>query len=84
MASKSFLHVGCGPQTKHSLKGFGSEDWTEVRYDIDPNVHPDILGSITDMSAVESESVDAIYSSHNVEHVYPHQVPRCCASSIEF
>jgi SAM-dependent methyltransferase len=27
-----------------------------------------------DMAAVESESFDAIYSSHNIEHLYPHQV----------
>ena len=47
-----------------------------MRFDIDPNVNPDILGTITDMSGVESESVDAVYSSHNVEHVYPHQVPQ--------
>ena len=27
------------------------------------------------MSQVASGSVDAIYSSHNIEHVYPHEVP---------
>jgi SAM-dependent methyltransferase len=27
------------------------------------------------MSLVETGSVDAIYSSHNIEHVYPHEVP---------
>jgi ubiquinone/menaquinone biosynthesis C-methylase UbiE len=30
---------------------------------------------MTDMSAVAFESVDAIYSSHNIEHLYPHEVP---------
>ena len=30
---------------------------------------------MTDMSAVASESVDAIFSSHNIEHLYPHEVP---------
>jgi predicted SAM-dependent methyltransferase len=29
---------------------------------------------MTDMSRVESESVDAIFSSHNIEHLYPHEV----------
>jgi ubiquinone/menaquinone biosynthesis C-methylase UbiE len=28
-----------------------------------------------DMAAVDSGSVDAIYSSHNIEHVYAHEVP---------
>ena len=27
-----------------------------------------------DMSAVADKSVDAIFSSHNIEHVYPHEV----------
>jgi predicted SAM-dependent methyltransferase len=30
---------------------------------------------MTDMSAVASESVNAIFSSHNIEHLYPHEVP---------
>ena len=53
---KNFLHVGCGPQYKDSLKGF--KDWQEIRFDIDPKVKPDILGSLTDMSAVEDKSVE--------------------------
>jgi hypothetical protein len=72
---KSFLHVGCGPQDKTGLKGFSSSDWKEIRFDIDKNVKPDIEGTLTDMRAVETGSVDAIYSSHNIEHVYPHEVP---------
>ena len=30
---------------------------------------------MTDMSSVETSSVDAVFSSHNVEHLYPHEVP---------
>ncbi len=30
---------------------------------------------MTDMSAVANASVDAIFSSHNIEHLYPHEVP---------
>lgn len=72
---KSFLHVGCGPQNKSSLKGFNSVDWHEVRFDIDKSVMPDIEGTLTNMAAVASASFDAIYSSHNIEHLYPHEVP---------
>lgn len=50
-------------------------DWSEIRLDIDPSAQPDIVGTMTDMSNVESASVDAIYSSHNIEHLYPHDVP---------
>jgi ubiquinone/menaquinone biosynthesis C-methylase UbiE len=27
------------------------------------------------MSAVATASVDAVYSSHNIEHLYPHEIP---------
>jgi hypothetical protein len=73
---KVFLHVGCGRQRKaNTTRGFNSDQWGEIRLDIDPSVAPDIVGTMTDMSAVASASVDAIYSSHNIEHVYAHEVP---------
>ncbi|MCL7466103.1 methyltransferase domain-containing protein [Phaeovulum sp. NW3] len=73
---KSQLHVGCGPKRKgQTLPAFQSTDWREVRFDIDESVSPDIVGTMTDMSAVESASMDALFSSHNVEHLYPHEVP---------
>jgi protein O-GlcNAc transferase len=75
-ATKTVLHVGCGPYHPDSLpERFRTDEWQEVRLDIDPAVRPNIIGSITDMSAVPRDSVDAVYSSHNVEHVYYHQVP---------
>lgn len=33
------------------------------------------VGTMTDMASVASESGDAIFSSHNIEHLYPHEVP---------
>lgn len=80
---KSFLHVGCGPKRKdRTTKGFNTPGWTEIRLDIDASVQPDVIGTMTDMSAVASESVDAIYSSHNIEHLYPHEVPLAFAEFI--
>lgn len=71
-----FLHVGCGPKRKDgTTAGFNTQDWSEIRFDIDESVAPDLVGTMTDMSSVASESVDAIYSSHNIEHLYPHEVP---------
>lgn len=79
----TFLHVGCGPKRKdRTTRGFASPEWTELRLDIDPSVAPDIIGTMTDMAAVESGSVDAIYSSHNIEHLYPHEVPVALAEFI--
>ena len=71
---KTFLHVGCGPQNKSQIKGFDNDDWKEIRFDIDENVNPDIVGTLTDMKLVKTGSVDAVYSSHNIEHIYPHEV----------
>jgi ubiquinone/menaquinone biosynthesis C-methylase UbiE len=69
------LHVGCGAATIEKMpKGFKDGSWEEVRFDINPAVRPDVLGTITDMSAVQTNSVDAVYSSHNIEHVYSHEV----------
>jgi SAM-dependent methyltransferase len=71
---KTFLHVGCGPKRKdRTTSGFA--EWSELRFDIDESVQPDLVGTMTDMSSVSSDSVDAVFSSHNIEHLYPHEVP---------
>ncbi len=72
---KTFLHVGCGNQNKSDLFGFNNDKWKEIRLDIDKKVNPDIVGSLIDMKSVETGSVDAVYSSHNIEHIFPHEVP---------
>ena len=72
---KTFLHVGCGSIVKSQIKGFNNDNWKEIRFDIDKNANPDIVGTLTDMSLVETGSVDAVYSAHNIEHIYPHEVP---------
>ncbi len=77
---KTFLHIGCGPKRKDkTTRGFNTPDWNELRFDIDASVAPDIIGTMTDMSGVTSSSVDAIFSSHNIEHLYPHEVPMALA-----
>jgi SAM-dependent methyltransferase len=71
------LHVGCGAADAGKLPAewFPAAGWREIRLDIDPAVAPDIIASITDMPAVGTSSVDAVWSAHNVEHLYPHEVP---------
>jgi len=71
-----FLHVGCGPKRKNlTVQAFAAADWEEVSLDIDRSVKPDIVDSLPDLSRVESNSFDAVYSAHNIEHLYPHEVP---------
>ena len=72
---KTLLHVGCASLNISHIKGFSIDDWTEIRFDIDESRNPDIVGTLTDMSLVETGSVDAIYSAYNIDHIYPHEVP---------
>jgi SAM-dependent methyltransferase len=70
------LHVGCGIFDTEKLPPiFRHSSWREIRLDIDPEVKPDVVASITDMQVISDTTVDAVYSSHNVEHLYPHDVP---------
>lgn len=70
------LHVGCGMSPRERLPGiFQQPEWQEVRYDIDPAVRPHIVGSIIDMSSVPNASMDAVWSSHNLEHLNSFEVP---------
>lgn len=73
---KTFLHVGCGPSRKNqTTAGFNTDEWREIRFDIDPSVQPDVTGTMLDMVALPDGSVDAVFSSHNIEHLFPHEVP---------
>lgn len=72
----TFLHIGSGSKTKaDTTPGFARPEWQELRLDIDPASKPDIVADMTDMSAVATASVDALFSSHSLEHLYPHQAP---------
>ena len=76
MTTKTFLHVGCGQKTKsQTTRGFADQAWAEVRFDINPEARPDIVGTMVDMASVKTGSMEAIFSSHNIEHLYPHEVP---------
>ena len=69
-----FLHIGCGPKRKdRTTNVFNTDAWEEVTFDIDSECNPDVIGSMTDLSMIESNSFDAVYSSHNIEHLYMHE-----------
>jgi len=72
---KLVLNSGCGFYNPERLPLiFQNPSWQEIRVDIDPQVKPDVITSTTDLSHFQNHSVDAVYSSHNLEHLYIHDV----------
>jgi hypothetical protein len=72
---KVVVNVGCGPSlvlTRTAL----FNDWRQLRVDIEESVNPDIIADLTDLSPIPTGRADAIWSSHCLEHLYQHQVPR--------
>jgi SAM-dependent methyltransferase len=47
--------------------------------DIDPRGKPDVLCDARELATLEAGRFDAIYCSHNLEHYFPHDVPRVLA-----
>ena len=75
-AERVVLHVGCGPYNPNKLHAaFRKEGWRELRVDINPNVKPDIVASMLAMPMIAAATVDGVWSSHNIEHLYAHEVP---------
>jgi SAM-dependent methyltransferase len=74
--AKIVLNVGCGYPSRQGLhSAYQSAEWRELRLDINPDVNPDVLCSMTDMHPIASGTIDAVWSSHNLEHLQRHEVP---------
>lgn len=83
LAVKTVLNVGCGYPLRQRLhRHFHGPGWREIRLDVDPAVRPDVVCSMTDIRPVAADSVDAIWSSHNLEHLQRHEVPLALAEFI--
>jgi predicted SAM-dependent methyltransferase len=71
------LNAGSGyyaPERLHPA--FRGPAWREIRLDIDPRARPDVIGSVTDMSRIADASFDAVWCSHNLEHLHSYEVPK--------
>ncbi len=67
---RRLLHVGCG--TDPAWPCF--EHCQETRLDINPEVEPDLIASMTDLGQIGE--YDHILCSHALEHLYPHEVKK--------
>src|SRR5215471_8361401 len=73
-----FVNAGCGPADGSRIPAF-FHLWQQIRVDIDPDLKPDVVANIADLSAVPDETVDAVWSAHCIEHLFPHEVPMALA-----
>ncbi|MEH6951372.1 methyltransferase domain-containing protein [Nitrobacter sp. NHB1] len=70
------LNAGSGPGSARRIARMVDEqDLKEVRFDIDPGVEPDVVGSILELEkSFDPQSFDVIWSSHVLEHLYAHEI----------
>lgn len=80
MALRQWLNIGSGVAGSGlHPPGMTDPDWVEVRLDADSAVQPDVLAAANDLSLVADGSMDAVFSSHCIEHLYLDQaVPALC------
>ena len=74
------VNLGSGPKGSTRLPAMFAE-WRELRVDIDAKAVPDLLADVTDLSAIESGSVDAVWSAHCIEHLYLSDVGKAIAGA---
>ncbi len=69
-----FLNVGGGSKSIPVPDYY--QGWVHLLLDIDPAGNPDIVCDARELTTLDPAIVDAIYCSHNLEHYYPHDVPK--------
>ncbi len=78
---KRIMNAGSGASSSARLRQFfPAASYQEIRLDIDPEVRPDLVASLCDMSeVVEDASFDVVWSSHSLEHLHDHEAPLALA-----
>jgi SAM-dependent methyltransferase len=70
-----FINGGCGLPDNGRLPAF-FRDWRQIRVDVDPSMHPDVVANIADLSVIPDGSADAVWSAHCMEHLFAYEVPK--------
>jgi len=79
-SQRLLVNLGAGPRESAWVSPYFRE-WRQMRVDLDPAMEPDLLADITDLSAIETGSVDAVWTSHCLEHLFAHQVNQAIAEA---
>lgn len=69
---KKFINIGASTV---NLDFELFKNYKEIKLDICEETEPDIVASITDMQIIPKKSVDAVWASHVLEHIYWHEIP---------
>jgi SAM-dependent methyltransferase len=78
--TKLLVNLGSGRKGVAHLPAMFA-DWREFRVDVDPDVAPDLVADITDLSGIATGSADAVWSAHCIEHLYLHEVGKAVAEA---
>jgi hypothetical protein len=68
--------VNLGSGEGQNLPSF-FDGWRQLRVDVDPSTRPDLVASMTDLSALAAGSAHGVWASHCLEHLYRHEVTPC-------
>jgi len=68
---KALLNIGCGPN-KLNFKSLSQ--FKEISFDADVTIKPDIVGDITNLDIIPTNSIDVFWASHVLEHIHTLQV----------
>lgn len=74
-ARRTILNLACGDSQGADALPQCWRDYEEITVDVDASYSPQIVASMTDLSAIESESVDVVWCRGAIEHLYDHEVP---------
>jgi SAM-dependent methyltransferase len=76
-APRRVLNVGGG--SKRIAIPAHYAGWAHLLLDIKPAPDVDIVCDARGLANLQGDAYDAVYCSHNLEHYYPHEVPRVLA-----
>lgn len=72
LEKKKLLNVGCGDRHIRKLKPY-FENWEEIRLDL-YDESADIKCDIVTLKDVQDSTVDCVWASHVIEHLYWHEL----------